>query len=257
MSADDDLATCPTPYKVVAVIPVHGRVPLLPYTIKRLIQKNDCKVICVGDGLHEKQVCEQSGAVWVPFKNSPLGAKWNAGFVAAKRFNPDAVLYVGSSDWVCNDWIKLLKPYVDLHGMAGVPGCHFMDIQSKIRLVNWNGYIGERSNETIGIGRLLGRDVLEKIHWKPFHDDKNSSLDRSMKDKCAQVGVHDFMVRDERLKAVSISTSMWENKHKFDQHWNNLLPSDKISDTTEFLNYFPEALQLQKELYANQSGIRV
>src|SRR5688572_33434172 len=108
MSADDDLATCPTPYKVVAVIPVHGRVPLLPYTIKRLIQKNDCKVICVGDGLHEKQVCEQSGAVWVPFKNSPLGAKWNAGFVAAKRFNPDAVLYVGSSDWVCNDWIKLL-----------------------------------------------------------------------------------------------------------------------------------------------------
>jgi hypothetical protein len=254
----DDLAGAVPPFKVVACIPVHGRVPLLPLTIKRLYQKNDVyKVICVGDGKEENRVCEESGAVWVPSANTPLGAKWNRAFMAAKEFKPDACLYVGSSDWLSNDWLTLMKPHVDAHQMAGVPGCYFMDIREKIRAVNWKGYIGVRADETIGIGRVLSAELLNKIGWKPFDDNKVGSLDRSMKEICSKVGVTDFMVRDPRLKAVSISTGQWENKHVFSQHWNNLLPSEKINDIDYFLKDFPEAIQLQKQLYANIPGVSI
>lgn len=249
--ADDDLATYKPPYKVVAIVPVHGRLPLLPLTIKRLIYKNKCEVICVGDGLHEKAICIEAGAHWVASKNKPLGGKWNRGFQAAKSLNPDACLYVGSSDWLSDSWTTHMKPHVDLHQIAGVPGCYFMDIQQKIRLVNWPGYIGTRSDETIGIGRMLSAELLQKINWKPFDDLKDSSLDRSMKDICAKVGFTDFKVKDDRLKAVSISTSQWENKHQFNHHWNNLLPSQKVGNIESFINDFPEATDLQKELYAN------
>lgn len=247
IDAFDDLGHAKKPYRVVAVIPVHERLELLPHTIRRLYWKNGVdKVICVGDGRKEKAICIESGAYWVAHQNKPLGLKWNVGFQAAKEFKPDAVLYVGSSDWVSDNWIEVMKPHVETHHMAGVPGCHFLDIGETLRLVNWVGYKGARSGETIGIGRMLSRELLDKINWTPFDSDKNSSLDRSMKDKARSVGVNEFHVMDARLKAVSISTNRWDNLHDFRMHWTGILPSEKIDDVQKFLINFPEANEIFK-----------
>lgn len=243
---NDDLGTAKSPFKVVAVIPVHGRLPLLPITIRRLYERNGVHtVICVGDGLSEKAICIEAGACWAAHQNTPLGAKWNAGFLAAKELNPDAVLYVGSSDWLSDDWLTVMEPLVSTHQMVGVPGCYFGDIATEVRLVYWPGYQGSRADETIGIGRMLSRQLLDSIGWKPFHDDKNSSLDRSMKEKAAAVGVSDFFVRHDGIKALSISTNQWENKHKFMHHWSNMMPSEKIKEPVPFLmSHFPEVFQI-------------
>jgi hypothetical protein len=252
IDAYDDLATAKPPFNVIAVVPVHGRLPLLKRTIERLLNKNGCyKVICVGDGLEEKQLCESLGAVWVDHVNKPLGAKWNAGFMKAKEFKPDGCLYVGSSDWVCNDWVTLMKPHLNQYHFVGIPGMYLLDIQEQIRLCKWNGYIGVRSNESIGIGRMLSRELLDKINWTPFDPLKDSSLDRSMKDICANVGIDDFMVRDDRLKALSLSTNLWPNKHVFEMHWRNMMPSEKIDHNVPFLmKNFPESFELCESLKA-------
>lgn len=241
MENNDDYAGAQKPYTVVACLPVFGRIPLLKQTIKRLYQKNGCyRVICAGDGPAEKKVCEKLGAVWVHAKNKPLGAKWNKAFLKAKEYNPDAVLYVGSSDWLSENWIPTMRPYVEQHGITGVPGNHYLDIGPKMRLVYWPGYIGERANESIGIGRMLSAKLLNLIGWKPFDDIKDNGLDGSMKEICAKLGYHDFFVKED-IKAVSISTSKWPNKHKFEEHYSNKLPSEKIADVDGFLKEFPEA----------------
>jgi len=250
---NDDLASAKPPFKVVAVVPVHERLQLLPYTISRLLKKNGCHtVICVGDGIKEKAICLEAGAMWVPHQNKPLGEKWNAGFLAAKTLNPDAVIYSGSSDWLSNNWITTMKPHLDRHQMVGVPGCYLLDYRHKMRLCHWPGYVGQRADETIGIGRMLSRKLLDLINWKPFHDDKDASLDRSMKDKAKAVGITDYFVRDESLKAMAISTNRWVNMHKFVHHWDlGVLPSEKFTDLDmeQFLvKYFPEAFQFQKDL---------
>lgn len=244
----DDLALAQKPYRVVAALPVHGRIPLLKQTIERLYKKNGCyKVVCAGDGLKEQRLCQSLGAVWVQAPNKPLGNKWNQAFLRAKDFKPDAVLYVGSSDWLSDNWIEKTRPYIEQHGITGVPGCHFGDIpkRGKIRIVYWPGYIGERSNESIGIGRMLSAKLLDLINWRPFDPTKDRSMDACMKAKCAAVGYKDFFVRED-IKAMSISTDQWGNMHQFNDHWNNVLPSDKIEDVDAFLKDFPEAYQIFK-----------
>lgn len=247
----DDLALAKKPYKVVAALPIQGRRPLLKQTITRLYKKNGCfKVICAGEDSKDKKLCESLGAVWVHALNQPtgtLGLKWNRAFLKAKEYNPDAVLYVGSSDWLSDNWIEKTRPYVEEHGITGVPGCHFGDIpkRGQIRIVYWPGYVGERSNESIGIGRMLSKKLLDLIDWQPFDPTKQSSMDAHMKKKCAAVGYNDFFVRED-IKAMSISTDMWDNMHKFEDHWSGRLPSDKIEDVDNFLKQFPEAYQIFK-----------
>lgn len=241
----DDLATARPPYRVVACLAVLGRLPLLEHTIRRLYVKNGCyKVICSGDGPEEKKLCESLGAVWTPRRNKPLGLKWNSAFEVAKDYNPDAVLYVGSSDWLCNDWISIMRPYVEQHGFAGTPGCYLADIGETIRLMKWNGYKGyrdERADETIGSGRMLSRRLIEALDWKPFDPTWDNSLDRSMKDKSKPYGYPDFMVHDDRLKSLSISTNRWPNKHIFEMHWDGRIPSEKINEPDKWIDHnFPE-----------------
>jgi len=251
---DDFAAMAKKPFKVVAAIAVHGRLPLLEHTITRLYKKNGChKVICSGDGQEEKKLCESLGAVWVHARNKPLGNKWNQAFFKAKEFTPDAVVFVGSSDWLSDNWFEIMRPHVERHGFAGVPGCSLIDINETLRGCHWPGYKGyrkERESESIGIGRMLSSRLLNAIDYLPFDPVFDNSLDRSMKDKALLFGFTDFMVHDERLKALSISTPMWTNKHRFEMHWDGIIPSEKMPDVRAWSeDYFPEVIKLQKTLF--------
>jgi hypothetical protein len=247
---NDDLAI-PKPYRVIACMPVQGRLPLLKLTIERLYKRNGVyKVICSGDRSEDKELCESLGAVWVHHPNTPLGAKWNAAFQAAQAFNPDAVLYVGSSDWISDNWIKVMRPYIEKHKFAGTAGCYFMDFQEEVRCVFWPGYKAtrfhlDRSNETIGIGRMLSAELMDCLKWAPFNSLSNNSLDYSMKMNCKKFGIDDFMVPDD-IKALSISTNIWDNKHNFESHWGGKMPSEVITDIEGLP--FPEIKQLHESL---------
>lgn len=241
---NDDLATANAPYKVVACMAVHGRLPLVEHTIKRLYRKNDVhKVICVGEMESERRVCEDAGAEWVEYRNYPLGDKWNQAFMAAEKEKPDAVLFVGSSDFIENNWIHTMRPYVENYGFAGAKGCFFIDLRETKRLVWWPGYAEsrrtrDRDDETIGIGRMLSRELMAKLNWQPFDYRLNNSLDSSMKKRAAAVGFKDVMVPG--LKALSISTDQWPNKHRFEEHWSGIIPSQRIASVEPFIKQFPE-----------------
>lgn len=240
----DDLAGAKKPYHVIACMAVKGRRPLLEFTIKRLLNKNGCyKVICSGDDPEDKIICEASGAEWVDHSNKPLGKKWNSSFQAAKKYNPDACLFTGSSDWISDNWIYTMKPYVEKFGLVGAPGMYLADVSTKIRVCHWAGYVGRRRGESIGIGRMISSKVLDSVQWRPFHEEIDSSLDGSMINRCGK----DYLVL-ENIKSLSLSTNIWGNKHSFSQHFNNLLPSTKVSDVDNFIKDFPELLQFYRAI---------
>lgn len=244
--------------KVIAVIPVHGRGQLLKYTIKRLLEKNGCiEVICVGQGPYDKQVCVNAGAVWVEHANKPLGKKWNAGFLKAREYGPHACLFVGSSDWISDNWIDEMAPHLSGHGMVGTPGCYFGDFRPEgNRLVYWPGYATglpnaqrskERADEPIGIGRMISAECLDKMGWEPIDSGLDNSIDWSMFNRVKQAGYTVGMVSDAPISALSISCNLWSNKHRFEDHWSDKLPSGKIKNPEAFLSdVFPE----YKEVFA-------
>lgn len=236
-------------YNVAAIIPVHGRLPLLKQTVNRLYEKNKIDVvICVGDTKEEEEAANEIGFTFVRHPNKPLGAKWNAGFVEAKKYNPDACLFVGSSDWLSDNWVSSLLPLMDKYDMVGTPGCHFLDIKekNKFRVMDWGGYIGERSTESIGIGRLLSSRILNEIGWKPFSDHKDGSLDYDMFLRVKKAGGEIHMVQDEKLISLSISTDQWKNKHRFEDHIKGELRRNSLYVAPDkFLKEnFPEAYHI-------------
>lgn len=249
--------------KVVAVIPVHGRHPLLKQTISRLLNKNGCHaVVCAGDR-EDKDVCEQAGATYIIHDNRFLGQKWNACFLRAERMNPDAVLFMGSSDWVSDNWVPTMLSHLNSRThMVGKSGCYLLDISDpyypsysewyrpkpirEYRLVYWPGYkygspidsTQNRSNESIGIGRLISKKGLDNIGWKPFHDKMHDSLDYCMHKKFRD---HSKIVYDKSICSMAVSTDRWSNKHTFEHHWDNTNPSKRIRDVHGFCRqHFPE-----------------
>ena len=127
--------------KIIAVIPVHGRIPLLKHTITRLYEKNKVhRVICVG-GDDEKSTCLKYDAEFIKHENI-LGSKWNRGFIQAKRRRASHVLFVGSSDMICDNYLDIMIPHCPEYGMMGTKGFHMAHIEKNgtVRAGKWHGY---------------------------------------------------------------------------------------------------------------------
>lgn len=234
--------------RVIACLPVQGRRPLLSLTIERLFNKNKVwKVICVGDDPEDKQVCELNGAQWVNCENYPLSRKWNRGFFAASMYDPDYYLFVGSSDFISDNWIPAMIEHANGHDMVGKRDMYLYDHGPNKRICHWPGYTGVRAAETIGIGRLLSARVMEKMNYAPFAPWIHNSMDSSMQGRVETVGGKIKVVEDDNIKSLSISCSVWVNKHSFEDHWSGALPSRQMnsdSDLTWLLSEFPEIKRL-------------
>jgi hypothetical protein len=202
--------------RVVAAIPVHGRLPLLRQTIRRLYDKNNVyRVICVG-GQDEESVCRDNGAEFVHHPNI-LGAKWNIAFQEAGRLGATHVLFVGSSDFVSDTWTDYLIPKCPLNGMIGLKGFHMAHISDNgIQAGYWHGYKTARAlREPIGIGRIISAGILDKMDWKPFYDTSHKSMDGAMTKKVVALEGQIEIIDTKEIKSLSISTDRWKNKHTF------------------------------------------
>jgi hypothetical protein len=230
--------------KVVAVIPVHGRLQLLKYTIRRLYQRNGIyKVICVGNTPEEKELCLSEKALWYDHPNI-LGAKWNLGFRMARKLNPDAVLFVGSSDWICDSWIDQMYPHLRKSGMVGKAGYHTAHLlkDNSVILGEWMGYRDERSIEPIGIGRLLSKKALIAIKWKPFLSKETKGMDYQMFNKLRENGQRCTIVNNS-AHCISVSTELWNNLHEYDDSsTGDYVP---VEDPNPFLmKHYPEIFKI-------------
>lgn len=231
--------------RVVAVIPVRGRLPLLKHTIRRLYNANGVNhVICIGETFEEQMCCQYEGAQFIKHRNNPLGKKWNRGFIEAKLYDPDAVLFVGSSDWVSPNWVEETTKHLDKYDLIGKRDFQLLDIGDKntYRFCHWMGYEDKRRiDEPIGIGRILSARILDKMNWRPIQDDLNSSIDYSMYNRILGAGGKVKIVNDPGIHSLSISTYKWPNMHKFNDHYSNKLPSLRVPHFIEILNkYYPE-----------------
>lgn len=218
----------------IAVIPVKGRIPLLPYTINQALKVVD-KVICITSEKYEWDYCRGAEVTHIR-RTAPLGEKWNLGFFLAGHYDPDYVLFIGSSDWVSENWMaEMTKFDAEIVGVRGFDLLHLNYMTPEIdeltlermcskdtlhevevtllghKIRHWPGYTGERKGEPIGIGRVLNRDFLKKVGFKPFNDRMNHSMDYTMYKKADEVKLVEIKSRN-----LSISTTLWGNLHKFE-----------------------------------------
>ena len=236
---------------VVAPIPILGRKALVPWTLHRLV-KNGITPLCLVESNKDRYLIESYKLPVKQFKSMPLGEKWNKGFEWARAYDPHAVLYVGSGDWISDNWVDTLYPYLDEYDMVGVKGVHFYHRAYRVAafarslksydqyLGYWEGYTGDREGESCGGGRLLGRRILEKIDFKPFRDENFHNMDYNMLYSVMNNGGRVFTYKGDDIKGMSVSTDLWSNMHDFFRDIEN-----RINNINKFLTkYFPEGLEL-------------
>lgn len=243
--------------RIFAAIPVSGRRELLPLTIGRLLNKCGVEdVYCMGDSPKDRIVCEKAGAIWVDHSNSPLGAKWNMGIIAAIRSGKDydGFLYVGSSDWVSDNWCSVMGAYLDEYDLIGSINCLFLDVRgnNEKKLIRWAGYCrtlaGDRVNEPIGGGRIYSMRIIKKLNGELFAPELDNSLDYSSMNRLIREGGKVFRMETNDIHLMGISTDRWSNKHVFERECRNP-GSVFIDDVDGFLKKnFPEGIQIFKPI---------
>jgi hypothetical protein len=186
------------------------------------------------------------------FPNSPLSQKFNAGFNLAKRYNPDAVILIGSDDLISPELVKFYQENysADADYILGLKDIYFYEIQSQQTLY-FKGLIGMYENWSLGCGRIFSRKVLEQCNWRPYYDlqidrglDCNSMIElhnRGIKEKVLPMSEAGLMV-DIKVKATINKFEDW--KHNSTEGgggivWENfkdvMLEIDKMRiDTTKF-----------------------
>lgn len=148
----------------------------------------DLEMIVVGsEGKPSRRLAEGKGWRYVERANRPLGRKWNHAVQAAKTLDPDAVLIVGSDDWLSD---PLLRWYAETIAQdvsfAGLLDEYFVDTKTR-RALHFPGYRTrpergrpDRRGEPMGLGRMLSRELLTRIGWRPWSDRIERGLDGNM-----------------------------------------------------------------------------
>jgi len=162
---------------IVAVIPISGRPDILRITIPKLTKQID-KIILMGQITGRK---DDDYKFWSEYfseadfyycTDKTLGYKWQYCVDASREYNPD-ILLISSSGGVFRD------DYFDLKSdLTGSGALYYLDYQpSERRMIYWPGYNSARSTEPVGLGRMFGREFLDKCKWKLFDTKANRGLD--------------------------------------------------------------------------------
>lgn len=102
--------------------------------------------------------------------NSPLGAKWNCAVQEARRFDPDAVMIIGSDNLVSDSWIAMCCEKV----------AEGYDLISAEQI-----YMGDMATDRLmlvdrfrtGVGRCWSRSFLDRFEWQLWTDEALHRLD--------------------------------------------------------------------------------
>jgi hypothetical protein len=114
-------------------------------------------------------LCEKYGVNWVMHENLPLGAKKNYGLQQVREVEFDWLMEIGSDTLILDELLGIYKQVTC--DFFGVSDCVFIETDSGACRRLTNKYT------TYGAGRIIKREVLEKMDFKIWPDQLSRGLD--------------------------------------------------------------------------------
>lgn len=156
---------------LVIIIAIYKRPELTEIVLnyyKRLQKKYLFKIVVAGS--EGKPV---KGVDYIEVPNFPLSNKNNLMMQRAKVHNPDAVVLLGSDDFICENVIKYYYELIKRKETA-VVGFYDLYFYSTEHDILSYYECGERS---FGAGRYFPKTVLNKINWTGWYGEYDKGLD--------------------------------------------------------------------------------
>lgn len=219
------------------IIPVHGRLSLLAWTLDRLLMAGH-KVVLVGNDFEAEDMALTMGADWVWHPNRPLGTKLNAGWrYAMEVYDPDFYLMGNASDWYSSGYLDYACSQVGNYGGFAVTNKYYLNFgRREKRLVDNLGSVPRSS------GLVLTREVVRDFDGEPFNGVMDSDLDWSVLTNVKDAGYQLKVYRELDHKVLSISFYKWLNAYSYEGYWHKGV---RMGDGRDWLReYFPDAMDM-------------
>ena len=166
--------------------------------------------------------CAMRGITYVEVPNKPLSGKFNAAArKAVEKFNPKALLILGSDDFVDDNLIKNYIHVIDEAQVFGIVDCYFYHTGSK-EAMYWKGYTNFRQGETIGMARMVRTEVFNKLKKGLWPANINSGLDFNMMKRIKKIGAKQIIFPIKGMVALDIKGQ--GNVSPFDSYRANMEP---------------------------------
>ena len=121
--------------------------------------------------------------------NTPLSYKWNAGVMSLEQIEFDAVILLGSDDYIDEKFLEFVQDNIGQYEMISFKDLYFEEEGS---IYYWSGYEGTRKGEPSGAGKVYTRQFLERIGFNLFHEPRQKGLDGLSWRRCKNVNVRVF-----------------------------------------------------------------
>jgi hypothetical protein len=162
--------------KIIAVITMNGRHKTVDYCANKMPWLHKVYVVSEPEDYHF--ILKYPNTTVISHKNNPLSAKWQSGVFHLKNLDFDAVMILGSDDWMTFETYQFICNKIsEGHDFVGFTDCYFRNDDIDYY---WSGYRKkDRKFEPIGAGRTISKSALISMNWILFPELLDESLDRT------------------------------------------------------------------------------
>ena len=141
------------------------------------------------------------------YRNNPLSYKWNMVIRTLQQIDFDAVILLGSDDYIDEAFLEYVERTIPNFDMIGFKDIYF---QHNKGLYYWGGYTNNRRGEPAGAGKVYSRKFLECIKWNLFDVARDRGLDKIswQRVKQAKANVHITSLKQNGLMLVDIKDGL-------------------------------------------------
>ena len=133
--------------------------------LKNELTEFDISTVVVGsEGKESEELTSPFGVEYIEHKNRPLSEKWEAGIRHTRSMDPDAVIILGSDNFISTSTFrKLCRTVSEGHLFSGLMDMNIYDVNHQT-IYHWNGYAPSNSSrkwETAGLARCLSKTTRQ------------------------------------------------------------------------------------------------
>lgn len=224
---------------IVFVTALHSMTPLrlaLAEECLRHARWLGCEIVCAATLDEDVALCERLSVPCAVVDNQGLGAKWNAAFALAREQGTDAVMIVGSDDFVSRPYLTAMLRLAERRDMdhATTTDVWFYDLLTGRAIM--------KACERVGAGRLVSRRAMDAVAWAPHTPEREKGMDADIDAALDAAGItHHRVGPAGPVLDVKCDYGLWSFDH--------FVRSSRKVPLRHLLSYFP--LRLQRFLLAH------
>lgn len=180
--------------KIVVLSCMHGRQQTVKYCLDKMPFVDKIMIYSTdedGEFLKGEDVFAYAQA-----PNQPLSNKWQAAVQSLEGLDFDAMILLGSDDYIDEAFLQYAKDNIEGFDMIGFTDAYY---EQDGQFYYWSGYDNHRQGEPVGAGKIYSREFLERIGFYLYPFAAEKGLDRMAHNVCV------------RSKAKMHITSLKEN----------------------------------------------